>query len=154
MHQTLKPVLSTLCQGHSLGWPKLLASSQVVMNQAMHTTTGQQPYFAFFSRHPPWLAGAALPTVEGEEDEMVELDALTYNTHQKMSRRYRDTANRKRKGEHTEVGSLVWVRHGTTNPGTCRKMTPRWQGVYHAVEVVMDGCVHVLENLLMGKGVK
>ncbi len=97
MHRTLKSVLTALCQGHPLRWPKLLQPCQVIGNQAVHTSTGQQPYFAFFSRYPPRLVSASLPFVDGAADELAEAHAQVRETHQKMSRRYRDVANRARK---------------------------------------------------------
>ncbi len=42
MHRTLKTVLAALCQGHPLRWPKLLQTCQAVMNEAVHTTTGEK----------------------------------------------------------------------------------------------------------------
>ncbi|KAG0714265.1 Transposon Tf2-9 polyprotein [Chionoecetes opilio] len=154
MHRTLKSVLSTLCQGHPLRWPTLLQPCQITMNQAVHTSTGQQPYFAFFSRHAPRLVGAALPDVEGEQDDMDVAHALIRETHQKMSRRYRDVANQKRKNQVVEVGALVWVRKETTIPGTCRKLNVKWDGVYRVVEVRLGGSVYVLENVFTEKQVQ
>ncbi len=124
------------------------------MNQAVHTSTGQQPYFTFFSRHPPRLVSASLPSVDGETDELAEAHALIRETHQKMSRRYRDVANRVRKNQRLEVGALVWVKSETTVPGTCRKLNPKWNGVYRIVEVVMDGSVYIWESLLNGQKVQ
>ncbi len=126
MHKTLKSVLAALCQGHPLRWPKLLQPCQVIMNQAVHTSTGQQLYFSFFSRYPPLLVSASLPSVDGAADELAEAHALVRETHQKMSRRYRDVANRARKTQRVEVGSLVWVRNEVPVPGTCKKLNPKW----------------------------
>ncbi len=39
-------------------------------------------------------------------------------------------------------------------PGTCRKLNVKWDGVYRVLEVVMDGSVHVLENLHTGQRVQ
>ncbi len=72
------------------------------MNQEVHTSTGQQPYFAFFSRHLPRLISASLPSLDGEADELAEAHALVRETHQKMSRRYRDAANHARKTQKVE----------------------------------------------------
>ncbi len=129
MHRTLKSVLAALCQGHPLRWPKLLQPCQVIMNQAVHPSTGQQPYFAFFSRHPPRLVSASLTSVDGEADELAKAHALVRETHQKMSRRYRDVANRARKTQKVEVGALVWVKSEVPVPGTCKKLNPKWNGV-------------------------
>ncbi|XP_050710073.1 uncharacterized protein K02A2.6-like [Eriocheir sinensis] len=126
MHRTLKAVLSALCQGLPLRWPQLLQPCQISMNQAAHTSTSQQPYFAFFSRHPPRLVSAALPSVHGGDEEMAEAHAFIRSTHQRMSRHYRQVANRRRVNQAVEVGSLVWVKRETTIPGTCRKLNPRY----------------------------
>ena len=150
MHRTLKMILSGLCQGYPLRWPQLLQECQLIMNQASHTSTGQQPYFAFFSRHPPRLARSALPTVDGDQDEMAAAHALIKDTHQKMSRRYREVANRNRKNQAVGVRSLVWVRKETAIPGTCRKLNVKWDGPYRVVEVKMDGSAYVLENVFTG----
>ncbi|KAG0727867.1 Transposon Tf2-9 polyprotein [Chionoecetes opilio] len=155
MHRTLKSVLSTLCQGHPLRWPTLLQPCQITMNQAVHTSTGKaKPHFAFFSRHAPRLVGTSLPGVEGEQDDMDVAHALIRETHQKMSRRYRDVANRKRKNQVVEVGALVWVRKETTIPGTCRKLNVKWHGIYRMMEVRLSGSVYVLKNVFTGKEVQ
>ena len=52
MHRTCNSVLRSLCKGYPLRWPHMLQHVQLVMNTAIHSTTGQTPYFAFFSRHP------------------------------------------------------------------------------------------------------
>ncbi len=110
LHRSLKSVLSALCQGHPLRWPQLLQLCQIIMNQAVHTSTGQQFFFAFFSRHPPRLVGAPLPSTDGEEDDMAIVHALILEMHRKMTRRYRDVANRRRKNQKVDVGTLVWVK--------------------------------------------
>ncbi len=96
MHRTIKSVLEYLCLGHPLRWPQLLQSYQITVNQAVHTFTRQQPYFAFFSRHPPWLVSAGLPSVSGEDEELAAAQALIRQTHQKTTRYYRQVASRKR----------------------------------------------------------
>ncbi len=40
----------------------------LVESEASYTSEVQ--YFGFFSRHPPRLIGAHLPSTDGEEDEM------------------------------------------------------------------------------------
>ncbi len=61
MHQTLKSISAALCQGHPLRWPSLLQVCQATTNTAAHTSTGHQPYYAFFSRHAPRVTGMRLP---------------------------------------------------------------------------------------------
>ncbi len=151
MHRTLKSVLAALCQGHPLRWPNLLQPCQVIMNQAVHTSTGQQPYFAYFSRHPPRLVSASLPSVDGEADELAKAHALVRETHQKMSRRYRDAANSARKNQEVEKVDLVWVKGEVLVPGTCKKLNPMWHGVDRMEEVTLDGSVFVVKNIFTGQ---
>ena len=64
-----------------------------------------------------------------------------------MARRYRRAANRKRRTESVEEGSLVWVRNETITPGTSRKLNPRWTGPFKVIEVYRDGAKYKLQNL-------
>ncbi len=124
------------------------------MNQTEHTSTGQQPYFAFFSRHPPRLVSATLPSVDGGDEDLVEVHALIRSTHLRMSRHYRHFANRRRVNQAVDVGSLVWVRRETAMPGTCRKLNPRSDGIYRVVEKLLGGSVYVMESLFTEKKVQ
>ncbi len=88
---------------------------------------------------------------------MAEAHALIQETHQQITCRYRDMANRhkkKKKNQRVEMGILVWERCETTLPGTCKKLSPKWDGVYRVVEVVMDGSVYVMRHLFPGKKVQ
>ena len=154
LHRTLKSILSALCQGHPLRWPQLLHACETTMNQAVHTTTGQQPFFLFFNRYPPRLVSAQLPSVEGEDEELAAAHALVRETHQRMARKYRSVANRQRKSQSVELNSLVWIRRETPTPGTCKKLNPRWDGVYKVVEVRLNGSVYVVENVFTGRRVQ
>ncbi len=154
MHRSLKTVLSALCQGHPLQWPRYLAACQVVLNRAIHTSTGSQPYFAFFSRHAPLNIGAPLPSVDGEEDEVAVAHKVIRDIHLKMSRKYRDIANCRRKNQTVVKGALVWVKRETTLPGTCRKLNPRWDGPFKVVEVIREGGAYLLQNLFTGQAVQ
>jgi len=154
MHRTLKSVLSTLCQGHPLRWPRLLQSCQSVMNSAVHTSTGHQPFYAFFSRHAPRLAGMRLPATDGEEDDVAAAHQNIRDTHVKMSRKYRSVANRKRKEQRVDVETLVWVKRETAEPGTCTKLNVRWDGPYKVVEVIRDGGAYMVQNPFTGQQVQ
>ncbi len=79
MHRTLKTVLAALCQGHHQRWPKLLQPCQAVMNEAVHSTTGQQPYFAFYGHHPVRALGSRLLGICGTEDGVAEAHAIQSN---------------------------------------------------------------------------
>ncbi|MPC73249.1 hypothetical protein E2C01_067571 [Portunus trituberculatus] len=43
------------------------------MNTAVHTSTAQQPYFAFFAQPAPCMVDNKLPTVDGEESDLLLL---------------------------------------------------------------------------------
>ena len=151
MHRTLKSVLAALCQGHPLRWPRLLQSCQTAMNAAVHTTTGCQPYFAFFSRYAPSLVGSRLPVVDGEEDDLTVAHRIIRETHEKMSRKYRSIANRNRKDQRVEAESLVWVKRETTDPGVCKKLCVRWDGPYRVVQVLREGGAYIVQNPFTGQ---
>ena len=110
MHRTVKSILGALCRGHPLRWPKLLQDIQVVMNQAVHTTTGQQPFFAFFNRYAPRRVGATLPEVLGTSEGLTIAHELLKNTHLNMSRKFRATAKQHRRNDMVNVGALVSVK--------------------------------------------
>ena len=154
MHRTMKSVLACLCNGYPLRWPKLLLQCQAILNTSFHTTTGTQPYFAFFSRYPPRLFNSDLPSVEGTQEEIKEAHAILKETHQKMARRYRTTANRTRKNQRVDEGALVWVKTETSQPGTSSKLGAKWKGPYRVVEVIRDGSAYILKNVFTGKEIQ
>ncbi len=67
------------------------------MNAAVHTSTAQQPYFAFFSRTAPRVVGTGLPTLTCEEDDISIARRVIKETQEKMTRKYSEVATRKRK---------------------------------------------------------
>ena len=147
MHRTLKSILAALCKGHPLRWPRLIRSCQTIMNQAVHTSTGTTPFFAFFSRHPPRLLSPRLPSTEGADDDITAAHKIIQDTHQKMTRKYRAAINRKRKNQAVEEGALVWVRSPTNIPGTSRKLNIKWTGPFRVLEKLRDGGAYVVENV-------
>ena len=62
----------------------------------MYTTTGQQPYYAFFSRYAPREVGVILTDVPGEPEGVAIANEILQVTHQKMARKNREVANRRR----------------------------------------------------------
>ncbi len=132
----------------------MLPQCQAIMNTAVHTTTGQQPYFAFFSRHPPRLINLELPSVDGTVEGISEAHAIVKETHAKMARKYRAAANKARKNPKVEMGKLVWVKAETTQPNTCRKLNRKWRGPYRVVEVIRDGSAYILQNIFDGKEIQ
>ena len=154
VHRSLKSVLSTLCAGHPQRWPQYLPSCQTALNHAVHTSTGAQPYFAFFGRHAPRKVGALLPSVPGDPEGLKVAHEVIQATHKSLTRRYREVANRNRKNAAVEVNTLVWVRRETISPGVCRKLQPKWDGPYRVIEVIRHGGAYLLENLVTGQKVQ
>ncbi len=68
--RTLKTMLVTLCLGRPLRWPRLLQTCHATMNAAVHTSTAQHPYFAFFPRPAPRVVGTRLPTITSAGDNI------------------------------------------------------------------------------------
>ncbi len=124
------------------------------MNEAIHSTTGQSPYFAFYSRHSARAIGARLPGIDGTEDGVAEAHAILKETHLKMARRYRNVANRRRRNQAVAQGSLVWVRNESMVPSTSRKPNVKWLGPYRVTEVIRDKGVYLLENVFTHQAVQ
>lgn len=97
-----------------------------MLNEAVHTMTGQQPFYAFFGRYPARNIGMNLPAIEGTEEGIAEAHAILRETHHRMAREYRNFANRWRKNSSVALGSLVWVKNETPQPGTSRKLNVKW----------------------------
>ena len=72
-------------------------------------------------------------------------------SHLTLTRRSRETANRRRKNQAVSEGTLVWVRRETTLPGTCRKLNPKWDGPYRVISVLREGGGYLLENVHTGQ---
>ncbi len=132
----MAPVASTVPDRHEPGCSHLNGSSTL---------------FFIFLASPAKAGYGALPSTDGEDDDMAVAHALILETQRKMTRRYRDVANRKRKNQKVEVGTLVWIKNETTVPGTCRKLNIKWDGIYRVVEMVIDSSVYVVENVFTGK---
>lgn len=113
MYRTLKSVLACLYNGYPLRWGKILPHCQATMNIAVHTT-GQQPYYAFFSLHPPRFINCELPSIDGTDEGISEVYTIVKDTHLKMARRYRAAVNKARKNKKVSLGKLMWVKTETT----------------------------------------
>ena len=150
-HRTLKNVLTALCKGHPLRWPTVLAKCQQILNQSVHTSTAQQPYFAFFSRYAPRTTTGPLPEIEGDEEGKAEAHALLLETQKKMCRRSRAIANRGRVDRRVEVGTLVLVKNETTLAGTSKKLNLRWWGPFRVKTVLREGGAYIVENVFTGQ---
>ncbi len=129
----------------------LLQTCQATMNAAVHTSTAQQSYFAFFSRSTPRVVGTRLPTITGEEDDISIARRVIKETQEKMTRKYREVANRKRKEQKVNSGALVWVKREVNEPGVCKKLCAKWNGPYKVVEVLRDGGGYKVEDPFTGQ---
>ena len=136
-----------MCEGSRLRWPRYLASTQYALNTAVHTTTGVQPHFAFFSRHVERQVGPSGPLIENDSDDSLKVahEAIR-ETSARMSKGYREKVNDHRKEECVKVGDLTWVRVEIPEPGTSRKLNPKWKGPYKVIEVIRGGAAYELVN--------
>ncbi len=66
--RTMKAVLATLCKGHPARWPRYIKRCQRVINNAVHESTGEQPYFLMFRRRQPRMIEVELPQLEQDAD--------------------------------------------------------------------------------------
>ena len=149
MHRTLKTVLNVLCKGHPHQWPKYLGETQRVLNTAVHTTLGETPHYAFFSRRAPRQIAALLPSFEDDvtQEAIEKAHQVIRETHLLMARKYRQLANRHRKQQAVEEGDLVWVRREHYLPGTSHKLQPKWAGPFKVKKKIRNGAKYELENL-------
>ena len=149
MHRTMKTLLNVMCKGHPYQWPRYLGETQRVLNCAIHSTTGEQPHYIFFSRRPYRQILSELPSLDDEVDEsdLAKAHEIIQKTHGEMAKRYISVANRKRVNKTVEENSLVWVKSETQVPGTSRKLNAKWQGPYRVIESVRDGSTYVLKNV-------
>ncbi len=121
------------------------------MNAANYTSTAQQPYFAFFSRLAPRVVGTRLPTITCVEDNISIVRSVIKETQKKMTRKYREVANWKRKEQKVNSGALVWVKREVNEPGVCKKLCVKWNSPYKVVEVLRDGGGYIVKDPFMGQ---
>lgn len=80
-HGTLKTVLAILSQEHPNTWPSHISETEKVLNEAVHTSLGTSPYFAFYGRHPNREVGQLmLPADEVDEDDKSDVKNLLKET--------------------------------------------------------------------------
>lgn len=88
---SMKAILATLCMDQPSKWPHYLKQCQRVINNAVHETTGEQPYYLMFHRTAPRRVTAALSTLD--QDANVEVPLATVRTNGEQSRKYLERAN-------------------------------------------------------------
>lgn len=70
-HRTLKTILAILSQEHPNTWPAHIDKTERAHNEAVHTSLGTSPFFAFYGRHPNREIGQLqLPSPEMEDDQI------------------------------------------------------------------------------------
>ncbi|KAG0711051.1 hypothetical protein GWK47_021513 [Chionoecetes opilio] len=80
----------------SLG-PHFCSRAKSNMNQAIHTSTGQKPYFAFLLSPCPRLVWSSFTRRRGEQNDMAWQKPLTARRIRNFAVWYRDVRNQKRK---------------------------------------------------------
>ena len=152
-HRTLKTVLAILSQEHPNTWPDHVHEAEKAMNEAVHTSLGTSPFFAFYGRHPVREFGQLrLPDddIDDSSEGECNMKEILKETARRMTKKYRDAANRDRKNQEVGVGSYVWVHVEEPLPNTAIKLNPKWQGPYKVTHVVDEGRAYQLENLFDG----
>lgn len=82
-------------------------------HMTVHTTTGEETYFASSSR-PPLQVGVHLPEIEGLEEGIAETHVILKETHEKMAVKFRAVANPGRRNKRVGkryLGFVVFICH-------------------------------------------
>ncbi len=95
VHRTMKAILATLCRGHPARWLRYIKRCQKVINNSVHESTGEQPYFLMFCRRPTRGIGVELPQLEQDTDLDMAIEVVK-QTNLQQSRKWRNRANRGR----------------------------------------------------------
>ncbi len=149
MHGTMKSVLTTVCKGQPTRWPQYIKKCQILLNEAVHDATGEQPQFLMFNRRAPCSIGTELPQISQDSDLEVALD-IVRKTSIEQARKWRDKTNIGRKDRRVEEGQLLWVKKDYTTSVNDRKFGVRWIGPYKVKEVLRQGGAYRLENVFDG----
>ncbi len=153
MHRTMKAILATLCKGQPSKWPHYLKQCQRVINNEVHETTGEQPYYLMFHRRAPRRVTAALPTIDQDANIEVALTAVR-RTNSEQSRKYLDRANIGKQNQSVEVNQLVWVQRDYVTSRTDRKLGAIRVSPYKVKEVVRGGRAYAVENTFDGTTIR
>ncbi len=95
--------------------------------------------------------GTRLPTITGEADDISIPRHVIKETQKKMTRKYREVANRKRKKRKVNSGALVWVKRDVNEPGVCKKLCDKWKSPYKVVKVLRDGGGYIVKDPFTGQ---
>ena len=150
-HRTLKTILAILSQEHPNTWPDHIHETEKAMNEAVHTSLGTSPFFAFFGRHPVREVGQLrLPEDEINNSETFNVKDLLKKTAERMTKGYLANANSNRRNDTLGIGTYVWAFVEEPLPNTAAKLNQKWQGPYKIVHVVDNGRAYQLENIFDG----
>ncbi len=125
----MNSVLTTLCKGQPVVWPRYVEKCQKVLNSAVHEAPCEQPHFLMFNRRPPRLIGVELPQQSQDADLEVVLEVVR-RTNIDQARKWRSRANIERKNQRVEVDQMVLVKKDYTTSLGDRKLGVRWVGPY------------------------
>ncbi len=149
MHRTMKVILATLCKGHPARWPRYIKKCQKIINNAVHESTGEQPYFLMFRRRHPRMIGVEYPQLVQDADLDMAIEVVKQSNLQ-QARKWRDRANRGRQNQWVEKGQLVWVKKDYVTSLGDRKLGLKWVGPYKIKEVLREGGAYKLEDVFEG----
>ena len=128
-HRTLKTVLAILSQEHPNAWPDHIHETEKALNEAVHTSLGTSPFFAFFGRHPVREVGQLrLPDDELGSSDTFNIKELLKETARRMTKGYLARGNSKRKNEQLRVGMYAWVKVEESLENVAVKLSPKWTG--------------------------
>ena len=140
-----------MCQGHPSQWPKYLGETQRVLNCAIHSTTGEQPHFVFFSRRPYRQIVSEVPEFDEDvgESDIAKAHEIIQKTLAERAKKYLCSKPKKKESssERWLDGSLVWVRNETQISGTSRNLNIQWLGPFKVIECVRNDSTYVLKNV-------
>ena len=90
---------------------------------------------------------------QGDEEEdgtQLDVKVLLKEAVKRATNGYLEAANKKRKDNILEVGSLAWVYSEESLPSTAVKLNRKWRGPFKIVTVVDGGRAYQLENVFDG----
>ncbi|KAK3880952.1 hypothetical protein Pcinc_014602 [Petrolisthes cinctipes] len=124
--------------------------AEKTLNEAVHTSLGTSPFFAFYGRHP----NRELGELQFPEDEdcagRLNVKLLLKETLHRMTSKYLRQANEGRKNNSITAGELVWVYLEESLPGTASKLNRKWEGPYKIIRNIDGGRAYELENVFDG----
>ena len=143
VNQTLETYLRHFVSVKLNDWDTLLSRAEYAHNTAVHSSTGQTPFYLNFGYHPRSPPGEKLEVVHPDSAAFVEKwqSALAFarNCLIAAQQRQKAFADQNRKEKEFSVGDQVLlstkylnIKHAETN----RKLLPKYVGPFEVVQVV------------------